>query len=146
MKAYEIPVSICVYKMLRRDHGYSRHIRVDTMVLWKHMRYPKNLESAINYLADTSDKQTRITIVCPYASVPKLYGLCRALENTFKYKMMIYIEACVDNGHDASEAIRRFMDKYDLAMEELEWETAWKGWQRYRKREKARELIPLWIH
>lgn len=144
MKAYEIPVSIPVYKMLRRDHGYSRHIRVDTVVMWKPNRFPRQKEKGEKYISTTTDRQVRITVVCPYASVPRLYALCKGLEDTFKYKMMLYVESCVDNGHDASEAIRKFMDKYDLAIEDLEWETAWKAWQRYRKREKARELIPLW--
>ncbi len=141
MKAYEIPVSIPVLKMLKRDYGYSKHMRIDKMLLCK---IQGNSEVWRKYLDVTQPNQTRITLICPYASIPKLYTIARLMEHELKTKMLLYIESAVDNNMEAAEAIRKFMDKYDIALEELEMETAYKQWQRYVKKEKQRNLLPLW--
>lgn len=96
------------------------------------------------YFTELKKNQVMITIICPYASRGKLYVIARMIENTFSQKYLMYVEAAVSHDLDASEAIRKFMDKYDLALEEFEWETAWKKWQRHKKREKELDLIPLW--
>lgn len=141
MKAYEIPVSRPVLKMLKRDYGYDTHMRIDKMMLCKvqgrHEYWQK-------YIDNTPPNHVRITLICPYASVKKLYTIARLMEYEFRTKMLLYIESCVDNGGEASEGIRRFMDKYDISFDELEMETAYKQWQRYREKEKQRNLIPLW--
>ncbi|MEX2591861.1 MAG: hypothetical protein WD426_03745 [Anditalea sp.] len=143
MKAYEIPVSRPAWKMLVRDFKYTHFLRVDKLVMSK-----KNTRSRTDhyksYLNDVKENQVMITVICPYASYGNLYTLARMIEHTFSQKYLIFVEAAVAHDLDASEAIRKFMDKYDLALEEFEWETAWKKWQRYRKREKELDLIPLW--
>lgn len=144
MKAYEIPVSAPVLKMLKRDHGYSKHMRLDYLIFWRKNTRKKTPDLMAQYITTVKEGFVMITVVCPYASTSRLYGLCRALESTFKEKMMLYVESAVDNGQDASEAIRKFMDKYDLSEDDIKWETAWKAWQRYKKKEKEKELIPLW--
>jgi hypothetical protein len=141
MKAYEIPVSSGVLKMLKRDYGYSKHMRIDRMLLCK---IPGRPDKFKEYLNHTNQHQVRITLVCNYASIMKLYTVARLMEHEFKMKMLLYIEAAVESGTEASEAIRRFMDKYDLTFDDLEMETAYKQWQRYRKKEKERNLLPLW--
>jgi hypothetical protein len=141
MKAYEIPVSIPAYKMLKRDFGYTHFLRVDKIAVHQKSRRTNPLE---NYLSTPRENQVMITLISPYAGPYKLYAIARMIENTFNQKYLLYVEAAVSHELDASEAIRKFMDKYDLAMEEFEWETAWKKWQRYRKREKELDLIPLW--
>lgn len=143
MKAYEIPVSIPVLKMLKRDYGYVSHMRIDRMLICKVTGRTSN-EYMRSFLDTTPPNAVRITIISRYASCKKLYTLARLLEKEFRIKMMLYIESSVDNGGEASEAIRRFMDKYDISFEELELETAYKAWQRYKAKEKQRNLIPLW--
>jgi hypothetical protein len=141
MKAYEIPVSRPVLKMLKRDYGYTSHMRIDKMMLSKVHGRTEYWQKFIN---NTPKGFVRITIICPYASYKKLYTVARLMEYEFKTKMLLYIESAVDNKMDASEAIRRFMDKYDISFEEIETETAYKQWQRYKKKENQRNLIPLW--
>jgi hypothetical protein len=141
MKAYEIPVSKPVYKMLKRDYGYNAHMRIDRMLLCKVQGRHEYWEK---YISNTPEGHIRITLICPYASAKKLYTVARLMEYEFRTKMLLYIESFTDNGGEASEAIRRFMDKYDISFEELEIETAYKQWQRYKKKEKQRNLIPLW--
>jgi hypothetical protein len=142
MKAYEIPVSFPVLKMLIRDYGYANHMRIDRQILGKAQGDPMTHSRYIN---TTTESQVRITIICKYASPAKLYTVCRLMEHEFKTKMLLYIEAAVESGMEAAEAIRRFMDKYDLSMEDLEMETAYKQWQRYQKKEKEKNLLPLWV-
>lgn len=139
--AYEIPVTVPVLKMLKRDHGYSKHMRIDQMLLCK---VQGNVEVWKKYVDTTLVSQVRITVVCRYASYAKLYTLAKLLENDFKTKMMLYIEAAVESGLDASEAIRCFMEKYDISESDLKMETAYKRWQRYRDREYQKDFIPLW--
>lgn len=141
MKAYEIPVSRPAFKMLKRDCGYTHFLRVDKLFVHKKNRRTNAREA---YLSSPGENQVMITVICPYASDGKLYALARMIEHTFNQKFLLFVEAAVAHDLDASEAIRKFMDKYDLALEEFEWETAWKKWQRYRKREKELDLIPLW--
>lgn len=142
MKAYEIPISRPAWKMLKRDCGYTHFLRIDKLFFHKKSGSRPNAQET--YLATAGENQIMITVICPYASASKLYALARMIEHTFNQKFLLYVEAAVSHDLDASEAIRKFMDKYDLAMEEFEWETAWKKWQRYRKREKTLDLIPLW--
>lgn len=141
MKAYEIPVSRGVLKMLKRDYGYSKHMRIDRMMF---CRVHGDLQSWGKYLDNTSDSQVRITLVCRYASKGKLYTVARLMEYEFRMKMLLFVEAAVYVKMEAAAAIRLFMDKYDLTMEELEMETAYKAWQRYQKKEKEKNLLPLW--
>jgi hypothetical protein len=141
MKAYEIPVSVPVLKMLKRDYGYQTHMRIDKMMLCKVQGRNEYWEK---YVSGTPDGYVRITLICPYASVKKLYTVARLMEYEFKTKMLLYIESAVDNGMDASEAIRKFMDKYDISFDDLEMDTAYKQWQRYKEKERQRNLIPLW--
>lgn len=142
MKAYEIPVSLPVLKMLIRDYGYSNHMRIDRQIIGKAQGDATNHK---NYISTTTENQIRITIICRYASISKLYTVCRLMEHEFKTKMLLYIEASVEAGVEAAQAIRRFMDKYDLSMEELGMETAYKQWQRYQKKEKEKNFLPLWV-
>jgi len=141
MKAYEIPVSIPAYKMLKRDFGYTHFIKVDKICLHQKSRRTNPQE---NYLSTPRENQVMITVIAPYSSPAKLYALARMIENTFSQRFLLFVEAAVMHNLDASEAIRKYMDKYDLALEEFEWEMAWKKWQRYKKREKELDLIPLW--
>jgi hypothetical protein len=141
MKAYEIPVSRPVLKMLKRDYGYHNHMRIDKMLLCKVQGNPRYWQK---YVTNTPNGFVRVTIICPYASIKKLYTVAKLMEYEFRTKMLLYIESAVDNGGEASEAIRRFMDKYDISFEELEMETAYKQWQRYKEKEGQRNLIPLW--
>ncbi|MBD3627615.1 hypothetical protein [Cyclobacterium sp.] len=141
MKAYEIPVSLPAFKMLKRDYGYTHFLRVDYLYI-KKKGHRSNISES--FLKAPGKNQLMITIICPYASPDRLYALARMIEHTFNQKFLLFVEAAVAHELDASEAIRKFMDKYDLAIEEFEWETAWKKWQRYRKREKELDLIPLW--
>ncbi|MDN3688673.1 hypothetical protein [Cyclobacterium jeungdonense] len=143
MKAYEIPVSRPAFKMLKRDCGYTHFLRVDKLVMSKKSTR-RRTEHYEKYLNEAGENQVMITLVCPYASHGNLYTIARMIEHTFNQKFLLFVEAAVAHELDASEAIRKFMDKYDLAIEEFEWETAWKKWQRYRKREKELDLIPLW--
>lgn len=141
MKAYEIPVSVPVLKMLKRDYGYKSHMRIDKMMLCK---VQGSNEDRKRFLENPPPGHIRITVICPYASPKKLYTVAKMMDYELKTKMLLYIESCVDNGGEASEAIRRFMDKYDISFEELEMETAYKQWQRYKQKECQRNLIPLW--
>ncbi len=141
MKAYEIPVSRPVLKMLRRDFGYSRHITISRWVFTKAMGNPQEWS---RYLQDPKPSMTLITVVCRYASPGRLYTTARLMEYTFQRKMELYIEAAVECGLPAQEAINRFMDKYDLSEDDLSMETAYKRWQRYKAKEQERNLIPLW--
>ncbi len=141
MKAYEIPVSTAVVKMLKRDYGYSGHIRIDRMMSCK---VQGKWETWERYLATTEPHQKRITVVCPYASAMKLYTIARLMEYEFKTKFLLYIEGAAENRKEVSEAIRRFMDKYDLTEDDLKMETALKWWRRYLTKEYQKNLIPLW--
>lgn len=142
MKAYEIPVSRPVLKMLKRDYGYRNHMRIDKMLLCKVQGRQMYWEK---YVSNTPPGFVRITIICnKYASFKKLYTVAKLMEYEMRTKMLLYIESAVDNGGEASEAIRRFMDKYDISFEELEMDTAYKQWQRYKEKEQQRNLIPLW--
>ena len=82
--------------------------------------------------------------MCRYASAGRLYTLAQTIEHTFDQTFLLYVASAVDHGMAAAEAIQKFMDKYDLSEEDLKMETAYKRWQRYQKKEKERELIPLW--
>lgn len=141
MKAYEIPVSRMAYKMLKRDYNYGHFLRVDKLFVTRKSNRDNVYEK---YLAAPTENQVMITVICRYASHTKLYAMARMIEHTFNQKFLLYVEAAVSHDLDASEAIRKFMDKYDLTIDEFEWETAWKKWQRYRKREKELDMIPLW--
>jgi hypothetical protein len=141
MKAYEIPVSKPVLKMLKRDYGYSMHMRIDRMMLPSSMAYAKYHQK---YLGQTKENQVRITLVCRYASPTKLYTVARLMEHEFNTKMMLYVEACTDAGMDAAKAIQNFMDKYDISFDELKPESAYKRWHRYKAKETVKNLIPLW--
>lgn len=141
MKAYEIPVSIPVLKMLRRDYGYSKHMRIDKFSFGKLLGNRRVWES---YLSTTRENQVRITLVCPYIRPAKLYTIARMMESEFNRKMMLYVEGAVESGMDAAEAIRTFTEKYDLSEEDLPMPTAYKRWQRYQNKELEKDLLPLW--
>lgn len=141
MKAYEIPVSRPVLKMLKRDYAYDKHMRLDKMMLTK---TPGNCITWERYINSTTANQVRITVICPYASTQKLYTIAKMMENEFKTKMLLYVEAATEVGMEASLAIRNFLDKYDVPLEELELDTAYKQWQRYKKKESKKNLIALW--
>ncbi|PRY90593.1 hypothetical protein [Mongoliibacter ruber] len=143
MKAYEIPVSKPVKKMLKRDYGYSKHLNITQMIFCSPYKQ-RNPDQIRQYIENTTDSQVRITVVCKYLSIYKLYTLSRMMENEFKTKMLLYIEAAVEGGMEATEAIRKFMDKYDISFEELEPDTAYKQWQRYKNKEQMRNILPLW--
>ena len=142
MKTYCVPVPPYVLKMLKRDFNYRSHMRVDKMVLCKVYGDHK---SRLHFLNTPPDGYVHIRVICRYAGEQKLYTISKTLEYTFKSRMLYYVSGAVDNGHDASESIRMFLDKYDLSLEELEFETARKWWNRHLKREKDRELTPLWV-
>lgn len=141
MKAYEIPVSKAAVKMLRRDHGYSRHLNIHRWVFAKAIGDPGMWR---RYLNTTGANQVRITLVCRYASEGKLYTCARLMEHEFTTKMMLWVEAYVAAGLPAAEAIRLFFEKYDISEEDLKLETAYKRWQRHQTKEYQRDLIPLW--
>lgn len=141
MKAYEIPVSRPVLKMLKRDHGYSRHLVISRWVFGKALGDPVNWE---RYLNDLKPHQVRITLVCRYASKGKLYTIARLMEYEFETKMVLYVQGAVEGGLPAYEAIRCFLEKYDVSEEDLKFETAVKRWQRFQNKEYQRDLIPLW--
>jgi hypothetical protein len=141
MKAYEIPVSKAVYKMLRRDHGYSRHLRISEWVFGKAIGHMGMWD---RYLQETKPNQVRITLVCRYASKSKLYTCARLMEHELNMKMMLWTEAYVAAGLPAAEAIRLFFERYDLTEQDLKSETAYKRWQRHQNKEYQRDLIPLW--
>src|SRR5690606_31808717 len=128
MKAYEIPVSRPVLKMLRRDYGYSNHMRIDHFCFGRRLGHSGVWES---YLNTTRENQVRITLVCRYASKTKLYTIARMMQSEFSRKMLIYVEGAVEGGMEAAEAIRTFMEKYDLSEEDLSMSTAYKRWQRH---------------
>lgn len=141
MKRYNIPVSAPVLKMLKRDYGYSNHMRIDRMIIGKAYGNPCSWKS---YLERTEENQVRITVICKHAGSGKLYTIAKMMEMEFKTKMLLYVESAVDNNMEAATAIRNFMDKYDVALEEYEMDTAYKQWQRYKAKEKQRNLLPLW--
>ncbi|AWW31853.1 hypothetical protein DN752_17895 [Echinicola strongylocentroti] len=141
MKAYDIPVSRSVLKMLRKDYGYRHHMRIDQLLLGRKLG---NVRDWDRHLKKKEATHVTITVVCRYAGPRKLYAVSKLLENHFNLKMMLYVEAAVEFGSDAAEAIRSFMEKYDLSEEDLKMETAYKRWQRHQKREIEKELIPLW--
>ena len=141
MKAYEIPVSRPVLKMLKRDHKYSRHLVIDRWVFAKAIG---DVSSWERYLSTTKPNQVRITLVARYASKGKLYTCARLLEFEFDIKMMTYIQGATEAGMAAAEAIRCFLEKYDISEDDLKMETAYKRWQRYQNKEYQRDLIPLW--
>jgi len=141
MKAYEIPVTRPVLKMLRRDHGYSRHLNINRWVFAKAIGHPSNWE---RYISTTKNNQVRITLVCRYASIGKLYTCARLMEFEFDIKMMTYIQGATEAGMAAAEAIRCFFEKYDISEEDMKLETAYKRWQRFQDKEYQRDLIPLW--
>ncbi len=141
MKAYEIPVSRAAVKMLKRDFGYKGVMPMYGFHLTKSKGDPCKWRP---YLDRTEEHQVRITVVCRYASAGRLYTLAQTIEHTFEQTLLLYVAAAVDHGMAAAEAIQKFMDKYDLSEEDLKMETAYKRWQRYQKKEKERELIPLW--
>jgi hypothetical protein len=141
MKAYEIPVSRPALKMLKRDHGYSRHIVIDR---WVYAKCQGNIHQWRRYLANTASNQVRITVVSRYASPGKLYTCARLMEFEFDIKMMTYIQGATEAGMAAAEAIRCFFEKYDISEEDMKLETAYKRWQRFQDKEYQRDLIPLW--
>lgn len=141
MKAYEIPVSRPVLKMLRRDHGYSRHLNINRWVFAKAVGDPVSWK---RYISSTKPNQVRITLVCRYASKGKLYTCARLMEHEFDTKMMIYVQGATEAGMSASEALRTFFEKYDISEEDMKLETAYKRWQRFQNKEYQRDLIPLW--
>lgn len=141
MKAYEIPVSRAAVKMLKRDFGYRGVMHLHGILMTRAKGDPCKWKP---YLERTEEHQMRITIVCRYASAGRLYTLAQTIEHTFEETMILYVAAAVELGMPAAEAIQKFMDKYDLSEEDLKMETAYKRWQRYQKKEKERELIPLW--
>lgn len=141
MKAYEIPVSRPVLKMLKRDHGYSRHLVISRWVFGKSLGDASVWE---RYLTNPKANQVLITLVCRYCSKGKLYTIARLMEYEFEMKMNLYVAAANDAGMPAYEAIRTFMEKYDISEEDLKFETAVKRWQRYQNKEYQRDLIPLW--
>lgn len=141
MKAYEIPVSKYVLKMLKRDHGYSRHLVLDRWVFAKAVGHPSNWQ---RYLNETKPSQVRITLVSRYASKGKLYTCARLMEFEFDTKMMTYVQGANEAGMPVAEAIRCFFEKYDISEDDLKMETAYKRWQRYQNKEYQRDLIPLW--
>ncbi len=141
MKAYEIPVSKAAVKMLKRDFGYKGVLGLEGILLVKTKSHPSLWRP---YIERTDDHQSRITVVCRYASPGRLYTLAHTIEHTFEQTLLLYVAAAVEHGMAAAEAIQKFMDKYDLSEDDLKMETAYKRWQRYQKKEKERELIPLW--
>lgn len=141
MKAYEIPVSKAVLKMLKRDHAYSRHLTIHRWVFGKCQGDPVMWSRYIN---ETKPNQVRITLVSRYASAGKLYTCARLMEHEFNMKMMLWIEAYVAAGLAAAEGIRLFFEKYDISEEDMKLETAYKRWQRHQNKEYQRDLIPLW--
>lgn len=141
MKAYDIPISKAALKMLKRDFGFERYLKFGG----QHLTFQKNHRSDWKYyLERTEPHQVRITIICRYASPYRLYHIAKMIELTFDQSLLIYVEAAVENQVPAAEAIQRFMDKYDISEEDLQLSSAYKRWQRHVKREKKRELIPLW--
>lgn len=141
MKAYDIPISKAALKMLKRDFGFKDFF----LFHGRHLTPTKtNPEKWRKYLERTEEHQVRITVICRYANRARLYYLAQTIEHTFNETMTLYIATAVDHGMAAAEAIQKFMDKYDLSEEDLKMETVYKRWQRYQKKEKERELIPLW--
>jgi len=97
------------------------------------------------YFANPRPGHVKVTLVCGrYAHRWKLYTIARMMEYEFNRKMMLYVEAAVENGMEAAESIRTFMEKYDLSEEDLQLPTAYKRWQRYRNKELEKDLLPLW--
>ena len=141
MKAYDLPISRAALKMLKRDFGYQRFLKYDG----RHLTISKNPGSQCrDYLNRTEPHQVRITVICRHASPIRLYYIAKTIEHTFDQSLLIYVEAAVENKIPAAEAIQKFMDKYDISEEDLQLSSAYKRWQRHVKREKKRELIPLW--
>lgn len=141
MKAYDIPISRAALKMLKRDFGFKGFFSWNGAHLTiNRVKY----DQIYRYLDSTEPHQVRITIICRYASPARLYQLAQTIEHTFDQTLMLYVESAVEHGMAAAEAIAKFTDKYDLSEEDFKMETAYKRWQRYQKKEKERELIPLW--
>jgi hypothetical protein len=141
MKAYDLFISKSALKMLRRDHGYSRHLMIDRWVFGKCLGH--SVQWA-RYFTTPDARHVKITLVCRYASRGKLYTIARLIEYEFETKMNLYVCAATDAGMPAYEAIRTFLEKYDVSEEDLKFETAVKRWQRYQNKEYQRDLIPLW--
>jgi hypothetical protein len=141
MKAYEIPISKAALKMLKRDFGYKGVMNLHGLHL---TRTKSDTEQWHEYLNRLEPHQAKITVICRYASPGRLYTLAQTIEHTFNSTFLLYVASAVEHGMAAAEAIQRFVDKYDLSEEDFKEETAYKRWQRFQKKEKKRELIPLW--
>jgi|GEM_PF-2518897 len=140
--AYEITVSVPVLKMLKRDYGYRNHLRIDKFCMGKRLGNKNDWD---RYFEVPRPGQVKVTVVAgQYVRRWKLYTIARMMEYEFNRKMLIYVEAAVENGMEAAESIRTFMEKYDLSEEDLQLPTAYKRWQRYRNKELEKDLLPLW--
>lgn len=140
-KAYSVPVSKAVMKMLKRDYKYQTHLKVDNWVYGKCIGHHANWKA---YLDNPKEDMVSITLVSDYASKGRLYTIARLFQYEFFKKLLYYVEAQTEAKIPASKAIHKFFEKYDLTEEDLKFSTAYKRWQRYQEEESKASLIPLW--
>lgn len=138
------PVKPHIYKMLRRDYQYEGVLEFNKRL---HLFIHTNTKAIKQYflISPEDTKMKTITVLMRYINEKKLYAIIRGLEREFRDKMHVYMQAQVEAGKPAFEAMKAFLDLYDISDEELKYSSCYKSWQRYKEEESKKENIRLWV-
>jgi hypothetical protein len=141
-KIMTAPVKPHIYKMLRRDYQYEGLLELNKRM---HLFIHTNTKAIKRYFLIPRDDMKTITVLMPYASEEKVYSIIRGFEREFREKLHLYVAAQVQARKPALEAVRCFLERYDISFEEYDYMTAYKSWQRFTVCEKKKENLRLWL-
>lgn len=108
-------------------------------------KYTFNLTShpcrPINYFERQKKEGRELELIMWNPSLNKAYTFCQTLEREFSNDLLIFTKGFIRNGFLASDAIKAFLDEYNIYEQDFKYETAYKKWVRRDK--KKFEPLPL---
>ncbi|MFN3758460.1 MAG: hypothetical protein ACK4SF_04515 [Algoriphagus aquaeductus] len=141
VKQVSIFVKPYIYKVLRRDYGYQKALVLPkTYAIYMHTNttYPFKFAEPIEGLKEIRIEGNKM-------NVRKAYAIIRNIESQFRAKLNAHIAAKTETGYPSRAALREYLELYDILDEEINLDSLYKDWSRFKAKEGKRGLIPLWI-
>ncbi len=141
VKQVSIYIKPYLYKVLRRDYGYDKSLVLNkTYAIYMHTNtvYPFKFTEPIEGLKEIKIEGNKM-------NVRKAYAIIRNIESQFREKMLAHIWAKTETGYPSRAALREYLEVYDILDEEVNLDSMYKDWTRFKAKNGKRSLIPLWI-
>jgi hypothetical protein len=133
MKIVNLKISPLSKKILLAE--YPAHEPSSTIVAGSHTLLYRQLMAQLPLRRQRTDVLTDVISVavanCPDLCHDDLMMIGLMIHQEHRYASMRWIQATVAAGETASHGIRTFFDHYELEDEDLNYETVFRQWQRY---------------